>query len=173
MKIEKAKSRLEFANKRTGKIHQKIGELSSHFAGLELQLFEMLSKRLNPSEPDRPEFALSQLSFRQCINALKQYVKNYFDDPEMQSQMNNITKDLEAIATKRNEIIHSSWIAYSTGNYGQHRARSKGGKSSGLSEHDGNPEENISNLIESIEKTLFDLICFEDLITEKDSEQLF
>ena len=83
----------------------------------------------------------------------------------------NITKRLDDVATKRNEIIHSSWLAYSTGDYGQHRARPKGKKTAGLHKHKENPEKKMSELIYEIDEVLFDLICFEDLIIKGNSEQ--
>ena len=171
MNVKKAETRLKLARKRTENIYKTIGNLSSHFAGLELQLVETLSKCINSSEPHLPETVFSQLSFRQCTNALRQYVKSFFDKPEIIEQAKAITKRLDDVATKRNEIIHSSWLAYSTGDYGQHRARPKGKKTAGLHKHKENPEKKMSELIYEIDEVLFDLICFEDLIIKGNSEQ--
>ena len=171
MKTEEQDSRLELARKRTVDLHSKIGTLSSRFAGLELQLIETLSKCINPSEPHRAATVLSQLSFRQCTNALRQTLMNLFDKPEIVEQAKTISKRLDDIAIKRNEIIHSSWIAYSTGDYGQHPARAKGRKPTGLHNHTENPEQNVSELVEKIDELVFDLICFEDELIKNSSEQ--
>jgi flagellar biosynthesis chaperone FliJ len=171
MDMKEAELRLELARKRTEEIHRKIGTFSSYFAELELQLFEMLTKFLNPSDPKRLGIVISQHSFRQCKNTLKKYVLEYFNDKEIQEEIKNIDNKLDSIATERNEIIHSSWLAYSTGDFGQHRARAKGGKPAGLHELKENPEEKVNKLIKEIDEVLFDLICFEDKIIEDDSEQ--
>lgn len=163
--------KLEFVRQRTTELHSIIGTFSSYFAQLELQLIETLCICINPSEPNRAELALTKLSFRQCANSFRETGMKFYKNPEITDQVKEISKRLEDVSSKRNDIIHSSWIAYSAGDYGQHRARAKRKKSAGLEKHDDNPEQMIAALIEEIDRLLFDLICLEDELKNNSSEQ--
>ena len=171
MNMNDIDDRLEKAKQRTEEIHLKIGTLSTYFASIELQLFEMLSKFANPVNPEFSEIVISQLSFRQCTNALWQYVKKYCRDENYINNFKTIKKRLDNAATERNEIIHSSWIAYSLGQYGQHRARSKNDEPAGLKSHENNPRESVAKLIDELEEILFELICFEKSLNDNKSIQ--
>jgi uncharacterized coiled-coil DUF342 family protein len=171
MVMEEQDYSLENTRKRTEDLHSKIGALSSRFAGLELQLIETLSKCINPTEPNRAVTALSMLTFRQCTNALHQTLLTLFDKQEIVEQIKSLFKRLDEIALKRNDIIHSTWIAYSTDDYGQHRARAKGKKSEKLPNLKENPEQKVIDLVDEIDKLLFELICFEDELIKSGSEQ--
>ena len=163
--------RLEEANKRTLEIYKHVGYLTTHFAGLELTLLQLLAKMINPREPKRAERTISQLSLRQTIDAFRQTVAECFSDPEIISQANSLAERMNRTTRDRNDIIHSSWVAYSRGDYGQHRARSRGRKSLGNQIHPVDPVKLIDEVTEDVYGLIFDLACFEDNLKEKNSEQ--
>lgn len=170
MTKDEQNSRIELARRRTLELHRKVGSLSTCFAGIELQLIETLSKCINPFDPRRAEIALSHLSFGQCINAFNQTVVKLYTKPEIIDQAKDIAKRLHNVSSRRNEIIHSSWIAYSTGDYGQHRARAKGNKAAGLHGHKDSPGKKVNELVDEIDTLVFNLICFEDELNKNKSK---
>ncbi|MEW6713682.1 MAG: hypothetical protein AB1306_01150 [Nitrospirota bacterium] len=165
------KRRLAEASKRTAEIYKHVGCLSTHFAGLELTLLKLLMKMINPNEPNRAEKALSQMSFRQTVDAFRQTVAERILDSEAVKEAASLGERLLKAATNRNDIIHSSWLAYSTGDFCQHRARAKGKKRLENQIHTKNPVKHIEEVTDTIYALIFDLACFEDKIEKENVEQ--
>ena len=170
MKKDDLERRFNLSRRRTLDLYKHVGAVSTFFAGLELQMIDVLAKCINPGNPDRADIALSQLSFRQCVNAFRQTIPRLYPKRDIIAQVKKLSKRLDDIASRRNEFIHSSWTAYSTGNYGQHRARSKGNLSLGHNVYSESPKKPMQQLINDIEELVFDLICFENELKEEDSE---
>lgn len=156
--------RLEQAGKRTIEIYKHVGCLSTHFAGLEIELHQLLAKLINPSDSVRAVCSLSQLSFRQNIDAFKHTVAKLLPDPEVVKEATALADRIGKVASRRNEIIHSSWIAYTAGDFGQHRARAKGKNPLGHITHTSDPVKMIDDLTNDVADLIFELACFEDHI---------
>lgn len=161
------KRRLAEASKRTVEIYKHVGCLSTHFAGLELTLLKLLAKMINPNEPNRAEKALSQMAFRQTVDAFRQTVTEQILDSERVKEAASLAERLLKAATDRNDIIHSSWLAYTKGDFCQHRARAKGKKMLENQIHRENPVRHIEEVTNTIYTLIFDLACFEDKIEEE------
>jgi len=171
MKKNDLEVRFNLSKRRTFELYKHVGAVSTYFASLELQLIDVLASCINPDKPDRVDIALSQLSFRQCVTTFGQLVPKLYPKQDIISQVKKLSKRLNEVSSKRNEIIHSSWIAYSTGNYGQHPARSKGNPSVNHSVQSESPKKPMQRLINDIDELLFDLICFKDELKKENSEQ--
>jgi len=156
--------RLAEASKRTVEIYAHVGYLSTHFAGLELTILKLLAKIINPGEPEREERNLSRLSFSQTINEFLENAKKFLPESEAMSEAKSLARRLRKAAKDRNDIIHSSWVAYTKGDYGQHRARVKKKKMLSTEIHKDNPADHIDKVTDSICGLIFDLACFEDRI---------
>lgn len=152
------------ANARTIEIYTHIGYLSTHFAGLELTLLKLTAKIINPGEPEHEEKILSKLSFGQTVKKFKENAKKLLPDSEAVTEAEALVGRLLKAASDRNDIIHSSWIAYSKEDYGQHRARPKKGQKLSMCVHKNNPVSHIDEVTSSIYGLIFDLACFEDRI---------
>jgi hypothetical protein len=163
--------RLAEASKRTVEIYKHVGCLSTHFAGLELTLLKLLAKMINPNEPNRAEKALSQMSFRQTVDAFRQTVTERMRDSETVKEATSLAERLLKAATDRNDIIHSSWLAYTKGDFYQHRARAKGKKMLENQIHTENPVRHIEEVTATIYALIFNLACFEDKIEKENVEQ--
>lgn len=164
------KERPDEASKRTLEIYKHVGCLSTHFAGLEQTLLKLLAKMINPNEPKRAEKALSQMSFRQTVDAFRQTVTECMRDPETVKEATLLAEQLNKAATDRNDIIHSAWISYTKGDFGQHRARSKGKKVLDSQIHTENPIKHIEDVTATIYGLIFDLACFEDKLAKENGE---
>ena len=156
--------RLKEASDRTIKIYTHVGYLSTHFAGLELTLLKLTAKITNPGEPEHEEKILSQLSFSQTVKKFIGNAKKLLPDSEAVTEAEALAIRLRKAASDRNDIIHSSWIAYTKGDYGQHRARAKKEKTLATQLHKNNPVNHIDEVTDSIYGLIFDLKCFEDRI---------
>jgi len=165
-----AKRRLKEASKQSLEICQHVGILSSYFAALENTLLQLVAKLINPNEPKRAEKSLSQLSFRQTIETFKNSVSQLLPDARIVEEANSLVNRMVEAATKRNDIIHSSWNALTTGEFRQHRARSKGKKPLDIEFHSDSPVNLIDELTVNVDGLIFDLLGFEDHI-DKDGEQ--
>lgn len=165
------KERLDEASERTLEIYKHVGCLSTLFAGLEQTLLKLLAKMINPNEPNRAEKSLSQMSFRQTVDAFRQTVTECMRDPETVKDATSLAERLNKAATDRNDIIHSAWISYTRSNFGQHRARSKGKKVLVSKIHTENPVKHIEDVTETIYGLIFDLGCFEDKVTKENGQQ--
>ena len=160
-------SKLEEANKRTLEIYKHIGCLSTYFAGLETELLHLTAKLINPDNPSHAEAALSNLSLQQTINAFNQTVTAVIKDSNIEKEAKEITKQIREVSVKRNDIMHSEWIAYTNDNFGQHRARLKGKQPTPKYEiHTDDPVKFIDNLSEKVLELIFELSCLEDNIGE-------
>jgi len=168
---DELKKRLNLSHRRNLKLYQHIGLLSTYFSSLELQLIEVLAKCINPNSPDRVFMTLSQLSFRQCVNVFRQTIPKFFPKRDIITYVKQLANRLDDVSSRRNEFIHSSWIAYSTGDYGQHRARVKNNLPLGPQVHPKNPKKLMDDLIDEIDQLLFDLICLEDELKKIDSKK--
>jgi len=171
MKNDDLTRKFNLSKFRTFELYKHVGAVSTYFAGLELQLIDVLASCINPDKPDRVDIALSQLSFRQCVTTFGQLVPKLYPKQDIISQVKKLSKRLTEVSSKRNDIIHSSWIAYSTGNYGQHTARSKSNPSVGHRVQSESPKKSMQKLITDIDELLFDLICFKDELKKEDSKQ--
>jgi len=156
--------RLKEATDRTIEIYTHVGYLSTHFAGLELTLLKLTAKITNPGEPEHEEKILSQLSFSQTVKKFKENAKKLLPDSEAVTWAKALAGRLQKAALDRNDIIHSSWIAYTKGDYGQHRARAKKEQKLTTQVHKDNPVNHIDEVTDSIYGLIFDLACFEDRI---------
>jgi len=153
--------RLKEASDRTIEIYTHVGYLSTHFAGLELTLLKLTAKLTNPGEPEHEETNLSQLSFSQTVKKFKENAKKLLPDSEAVTKAKVLAKRLLEAASDRNDIIHSSWIAYTKGDYGQHPARAKKEQKLATQVHKDNPVNHIDEVTDSIDELIFDLACFE------------
>lgn len=156
--------RLKEATDRTIEIYTHVGYLSTHFAGLELTLLKLTAKITSPQEPESEEKNLSRLSFGQTVKKFKENAKNLLPDSAAVTEVKALARRLLKAASDRNEIIHSSWIAYTKGDYGQHRARAKKEQKLATRVHKENPVNHIDEITDSIYGLIFDLACFEDRI---------
>lgn len=156
--------RLKEANDRTIEIYAHIGYMSSHFAGLELTILKLLAKIINPKSPESERRKLSSLSFNQSIDGFVKESNKILPDSEAIKETKSLAKRLRKAGKDRNDIIHSSWIAYTKGNYGQHRARLKDMKMLPTQTHKNSPVVHIDEVTDSIYGLIFDLACFEDRI---------
>jgi hypothetical protein len=156
--------RLKEASDRTIEIYTHVGYLSTHFAGLELTLLKLTAKITNPGEPEHEEKILSQLSFSQMVEKFIENAKKLLPDSETVTEAEVLAIRLRKAASDRNDIIHSSWIAYTNGDYGQHRARAKKEKKLATQLHKNNPVNHIDEVTDSIYGLIFDLACFEGRI---------
>jgi len=172
MKKDDLKKRFNLSRRRTLELYKHDGAVSTYFAGLELEMIDVLAKCIKPRNPDRTYVVLSQLSFRQCVNAFRQTISTLYPKQDIITKVKELSKRLDDISSRRNEFVHSSWIAYSGGNYGQHRARSKNNSSPRRNVHSESPKKSMQQLINDIERLVFDLICFEDELRKEDSEQV-
>jgi hypothetical protein len=154
--------RLKEANDRTIEIYTHVGNLSTHFAGLELTLLKLTAKITNPLKPKHEEKNLSQLSFSQTIKKFIENVKIHLSDSDTVTEAESLAIRLNNAAIDRNDIIHSSWIACTKGDYGQHRARIKKEHNLTMQLHKSNPVNHIDEVTDSIYGLIFDLACFED-----------
>ena len=162
--------RLEAASQRTLEIYKHVGRLSTYFAGLEIVLIQLLAKLINPADTARPERSLSQLSFRQTVEAFRQTVSQILPEPGIAEEADSLADRIGKIASRRNDIIHSSWIAYTPGDFGQHRARPKGKNPRVLETHRADPIKMIDKLTEDVHALMFDLVSFEDRIDADDHQ---
>jgi hypothetical protein len=156
--------RLEETNKRAMEIYAHIGYMSTHFAGLELTVLKLLAKIINPNSPGSAWRSLSRLSFKQSIDDFVKEAEKILPTSEAIKETKSLAKRLRKAGRDRNDIIHSSWIAYTKGNYGQHRARLKDMKMLPIQTHKNNPVAYIDKVTDSIYSLIFDLACFEDRI---------
>lgn len=172
---EAGRRRLEAAGQRTLEIYKHVGCLSTHFAGLEIELLQLLAKLINPTDSARAERSLSQMSFRQNLEAFKHTVSELFLNPQVVKEANALAGRIGQIALRRNEIVHSSWIAYTAGDFGQHRARAKGKNPLGHVAHTADPVKMIDELTNDVADMIFDLACFENHIDqdERHAGQIF
>jgi hypothetical protein len=159
--------RLKEASDRTIEIYTHVGYLSTHFAGLELTLLKLTAKITNPGEPEHEEKILSQLSFSQTVEKFIENVKKLLPNSEAVTEAESLAIRLRKAASDRNDIIHSSWIAYAKGDYGQHRARTKKENKLATQLHKNNPVNHIDEVTDSIYGLIFDLACFEARIRNK------
>lgn len=156
--------RLKEASDRTIDIYTHVGYLSTNFAGLELTLLKLTAKITNPVEPEHEEKNLSQLSFSQTVKKFIENVKIHLSNSDAVTEAASLKIRLNKAALDRNDIIHSSWIAYTKGDYGQHRARIKKENNPTTQLHKNNPVNHIDEVTDSIYGLIFDLACFEDRI---------
>jgi len=159
-----SRDRLKQAHDRTIEIYTHVWYLSTHFAGLELTLLKLTAKITNPGKPEHEEEVLSHLSFSQTIEKFKENAKKLLPDSEGVTEAEDLARRLRDVASDRNDIIHSSWISYTKGVYGQHRARAKKQKKLVTQVHKDNPVNHIDEVTDSIGGLIFDLACFEDRI---------
>lgn len=155
------RDRLKQTTDRTIEIYTHVGYLSTHFAGLELTLLKLTAKITNPGKPEHEE-VLSQLSFSQTVEKFKENAKKLLPDSEAVTEAEDLARRLRNVASDRNDIIHSSWIAYTKGDYGQHPARAKKQKKLATQVHKDNPVNHIDEVTDSIDGLIFDLACLED-----------
>lgn len=156
--------RLKNATKRAIEVYTHVGYLSTNFSGLEETLLKLTAKLVSPENPEQEEKILSNLSFTQMVEKFKQNVKKLLSDPEAIMEAEALAKRLLEAAAERNDIIHSSWIAYTIGDYGQHRARIKKQKLLPTHVHQKSPVDHINKITDDVYGLIFDLACFEDRI---------
>ena len=156
--------RLKEASDRTIEIYTHVGYLSTNFAGLELTLLKLTAKITNPGAPEHEEKILSQLSFSQTVEKFIENAKKLLPDSEAVTEAEALAIRMRKAASERNDIIHSSWIAYTKGDFGQHRARAKKEQKLETQVHKDNPVNHIDQVTDAIGGLIFDLACFEDRI---------
>ncbi|MGD9873789.1 MAG: hypothetical protein AB7T27_05920 [Kiritimatiellia bacterium] len=163
-------SRLNVVTQRTRDIYTSIGFLSTNFSGLEAEVQDLLATLINSADSDLPKHELAQLSLKQCLDELSNTTKGMTRDESLLARVSCLCKRIAAVATKRNDVMHSSWIAYESGGVGQHRARLKGHKANEYEFHFESPTSLLDSLADEILDLIYDIARLEDdLIAETSS----
>ena len=163
--LKAAKDRWKLAGQRTIDIYKHVGCLATHFAGLEIELQELNSKLLQKVIPPNCNTNLSKMSFKQQADLLNKLAHNVTDDQELLDEVQSICRGLKRAAAQRNDVIHSSWIAYTGDEYGQHKARKYDDKPT-IIRHTISPTVQIDECTKTVNDLLSDLLVIECRLLE-------
>jgi hypothetical protein len=155
--------RLEEAGERTRTIYMHVGYLCTTFSGLETELLQLTARLLDPVSPKKEEAKLSKISFANLVKEFATALSSHIKTPEVVANCAGMDDRLRRVARERNEIVHSSWVAYTSGDYGQNRARLAGDAVTWAQVHDESPIVRIDAAIEEAKQLLWGLIGLDDL----------
>lgn len=164
-----ARQRWRAAAARTKAIYIHVGALATHFAGLEIEVLELIAKFAQRAKRPITKASLSNMPFSQSVTILSELVQSLTTNTDILKDASTIADDLQQLANARNDILHSSWIAYSTGDYGQHRARVRPNLPQKLT-HRESPTTNIDGCIKKIEEMYWRLCSLEDDVLNRIGE---
>ena len=155
--------RLSQTDPRSREIFTHVGHLCTEFAGLEILLLQFVSRFTYPNNPERWCEDLPNTEFKKTVREFQQVISKRTQDPSCLGKAASLAETMFQIADDRNDIAHSSWIAFSRGDFGQHRARPKG-KTPTAETHARNPIKKISQVVDRIDAVISALDDLEEHI---------
>lgn len=107
-------------------IHERIGSVSSSFAGLEEELINAFSLLVNDGNLWIGMTIADRLNISTTIDLFEDLAQENLNDPEALAQLRDLVLQLRKVNKLRNQVIHSAWlIEAKSGAYSPQPARKR------------------------------------------------
>jgi len=162
---------VDAANQRAAAMHQKVGEVSTHFTALENMLLDALSLLVGAEDTWTAWVVLSQMTFRQSVSAFRAGVAARFPTEAVVRDVRVLCRTFDKLSKRRNDLIHSAWYGSTQGSVRQQRARVRAHTVPIIAIHEDEPDD-MNSLVSDIQDAIIQLSIFQGKHLEKRGEQI-